>query len=114
VSGHGTINLKNEQLDLTLVPEPKEGSLASLRSPLYVRGTFSQPKPSVDMKTIAARGLGAAAMALLNPLLVVVPLLEAGPGKDSPCKEMIAELTSSARSASSGGPKPRPQPQSKN
>ncbi len=106
VSGSGTINLKNEELDLTLRPEPKEASVASLRSPLYVRGTFSDPDPSVDMKSIAARGLGAAAMAIVNPLLALVPLLEAGPGKDSPCGQLIAELTSTAQSASSGGTKP--------
>lgn len=111
VTGSGTINLKSEELDLTLRPEPKEASVASLRSPLFIRGTFSDPDPSVDMKSIVARGLGAAAMAIVNPLLALVPLLEAGPGKDSPCAQLIAELTSSAQSASSGGPKPRAKPQ---
>jgi len=93
VQGSGTINLKNEQLDLKLQPEPKEASIASLRSPLYVRGPFSHPKPSVDVKSIAARGAGAAAMAILNPLLMVIPLLDSGPGKDSNCGQLIAELS---------------------
>jgi len=102
VSGSGDINLKTEQLNLTLIPEPKEGSIASLRSPLYLRGSFAHPKPSVDLKSIAARGAGAAAMALLNPLLMVIPLLDSGPGKDSNCGKLIAELQQSARSASVG------------
>ena len=111
VSGSGTINLKTEALDLTLRPQPKEASLASLRAPLYVRGTFSDPDPAVDMKSIAARGIGAAAMAIVNPLLALVPLLEAGPGKDSPCGQLIAELTTTAKSASTGGGKARAKPQ---
>jgi len=102
VSGSGDINLKTEQLNLTLIPEPKEGSIASLRSPLYLRGSFAHPKPSVDLKSIAARGAGAAAMALLNPLLMVIPLLDSGPGKDSNCGKLIAELQQSARSTSVG------------
>jgi uncharacterized protein involved in outer membrane biogenesis len=108
ILGTGTINLKNEQLDLTLKPEPKEGSIASLRSPLYIRGSFSAPKPAVDAKSIAARGAGALALALVNPLLAVMPLIDSGPGKDSNCGALIAELTSSARSASAGAGKPRP------
>ena len=110
VTGSGTINLKTEALDLTLRPQPKEASLASLRSPLYVRGTFSDPDPAVDMKSIAARGIGAIAMAIVNPLLALVPLLEAGPGKDSPCGQLIAELTATAKSASTGGSKARAKP----
>ena len=106
VGGSGTINLANEQLDLTLVPEPKDGSLLSLNSPLYIRGTFSNPKAAPDMKAMAAKGLGAAALAILNPLLAVIPLLDSGKGKDSPCGELIAELSQASRSASTGRSKP--------
>src|SRR3954471_21414374 len=63
VGGSGDINLKNEQLDLTFLPEPKDKSVASLRTPLYIRGTFSKPKVSPDLKTIAAKGAGALALA---------------------------------------------------
>ncbi len=103
VHGSGTINLKTEQLDLTLRPEPKEGSIASLRSPLYVRGSFAHPHPSVDLKSIAARGAGAIAMGIINPLLALLPLVDNGPGKDSACGRLIADLSASARSASTGG-----------
>jgi uncharacterized protein involved in outer membrane biogenesis len=112
IGGSGDINLKNEELNLTLMPEPKTGSLASLRSPLYIRGTFSKPKPAVDVKRLAAKGAGSLALALVNPLLAVVPLVDEGPGTDSNCGQLIAELTSSARSAASGGSRPRPLSQS--
>ncbi len=104
VTGDGTVNLKDEQLDLTLHPQPKEGSIASLRSPLYIRGSFSKPKLGVDVKSIAARGLGAVAMGVINPLLAVIPLIDSGPGKDSPCGQLVAELQHNA-SASTGSSK---------
>jgi hypothetical protein len=47
-------------------------------------------------------------MGILNPLLAVIPLLEEGKGKDSNCGKLIAEATSSARSAASGATKKRP------
>ncbi|HEX2566411.1 MAG TPA: AsmA family protein [Burkholderiales bacterium] len=117
VGGSGDINLKNEQLDLTFFPEPKDKSLASLNSPLYVRGTFGDPQVRPDTKKLVAKGAGALIMGILNPLLAVVPLVNEGPGKDSNCGKLIAEATSktgaatatasSARSASSGASGPR-------
>lgn len=112
VGGNGTINLKNEQMDLTLKPEPKDRSIASLKSPLYLRGTFSKPEVGPDMGRLATRGAGAILMGVLNPLLAIIPLLEEGKGKDSNCGKLIAEATSSARSAASGGTRKRPPSQS--
>src|SRR6185503_2110635 len=71
IEGGGTINLKTEEMDLKLNPKPKDSSVASLNSPLYVRGTFSQPKPSPDMGRLAVKGVGAIVMGIVNPLLAV-------------------------------------------
>lgn len=108
IGGSGTVNLKNEQMDLKLMPEPKDRSIASLNSPLYVRGTFSSPKPSPDYRRITTRGVGALVMGIINPFLAVIPLINQGPGKDSNCAKLISEATSSARSAASGATAPRP------
>jgi len=93
VEGGGTINLKNEELDLKLNPRPKDSSVASLNSPLHVRGTFSHPKPSPDVGRLAAKGVGAVVMGIINPLLAVLPLLKEGKGEDSPCNQLMAEAT---------------------
>jgi AsmA protein len=109
VEGGGTINLKNEVMDIKLNPKPKDTSLASLNSPLYVRGTFSAPKVAPDMGRLAAKGVGAVLMGVVNPLLAVLPLLKEGKGKDSNCEQLMAEAsTSSSRSAASGGTAKRP------
>jgi AsmA protein len=105
IAGSGTINLKTEELDLTLRPRPKTGSIASLRSPLYIRGTFSKPQVAPDMKRIAARGIGVAAMVILNPLLAVLPLLDDGSGKDSNCSQLISELQGKGGAAAAGSSK---------
>ena len=99
VQGRGNINLKTEEMDITLKPQPKDGSIASLNSPLYIRGTFGTPKIGPDMGRLAAKSAGALVMGILNPLLAVLPLVEEGKGKDSPCRQLIAEATKSAKTA---------------
>jgi uncharacterized protein involved in outer membrane biogenesis len=122
IEGGGTINLKTEEMDLKLNPKPKDSSVASLNSPLYVRGTFSQPKPSPDVGRLAAKGVGAVVMGIINPLLAVLPLVKEGKGEDSPCNQLVAEATklkkqaarvpatasSSDQSAASGATAKRP------
>jgi uncharacterized protein involved in outer membrane biogenesis len=99
INGEGTINLGTEEMDLKLGPKPKEKSLASLNSPLYIRGTFLQPEVSPDVGRMAAKGIGAIVMGALNPLLALVPLINEGPGKDSNCAKLIAEVAESNRQA---------------
>jgi AsmA protein len=120
VEGSGHVNLKTEEMDITLKPQPKDRSIASLKSPLYIRGTFGEPDIGPDVGRIAAKGVGALLMGILNPLLAVLPLMEEGKGKDSPCGQLIAQAakskkpaataatTSSGRSAASGATAPRP------
>ena len=123
----GWVNLKTEEMNLRIEPKPKDKSIASLNSPIHVRGTFSQPRVAPDAKMVA-RGVGAIVMGVLNPLLAVIPLINEGPGKDSPCGQLIADAlaktksakakadsstaASSGRSAASGGTAPRPPSQS--
>ena len=97
IQGEGKINLKDEGMDLTLKPEPKDRSIASLNSPLYIKGTFSEPKVSPDAGKLAAKGLGALVMGAINPLLAVLPLMEEGKDKDSPCRQLIAEASKSKK-----------------
>ena len=97
ITGEGTINLRDETINLKIVPHPKARSLASLRSPLYIAGTLSQPKVSRDLRRIAEKGAGALVLGILNPLLAVLPLIYEGKGRDSNCGKLIAEATSSSR-----------------
>jgi uncharacterized protein involved in outer membrane biogenesis len=97
VGGEGTINLDSEQLNLKLNPEPKNRSLLSLNSPLFIKGTFAGPKLSVEWKRVGAKGIAATVMGLLSPALAVLPLMKEGANKDSPCAQLIADATKSTK-----------------
>jgi uncharacterized protein involved in outer membrane biogenesis len=97
VGGKGTIDLKTEAMDLTLKPEPKDRGVGSLRTPLHIKGTFSEPDIGPDMGKLAARGAGTIVMGIINPLLAILPLIEEGKGKDSNCGALIAQATKSAK-----------------
>jgi uncharacterized protein involved in outer membrane biogenesis len=104
IEGGGTVDLKSEALNLKLNPKPKDNSLASLNSPLYVRGTFSDPAISPDVGKLAAKGLGAIVLGIVNPLLAVLPLFKEGKGEDSNCGRLLAEVKAPAKAATAKPP----------
>jgi len=87
----GNIDLGQERLNLTLNQKTKNTSPLALRSPIYVRGSFGQPDVQVDKTRVAARALGAVALGMINPLLTLLPLIDAGPGADSDCRQLVRE-----------------------
>lgn len=91
IIGTGSIDLDQEKLDLTLNQKTKNTSPLALRSPIYVRGSFAKPEVAVDKGRVVARGLGAIALGLVNPLLALLPLIDAGPGKDSDCAQLVRD-----------------------
>lgn len=90
ITASGTINLANEQLDLTLRPDTKELRIFSLRAPIYVRGDFSRPAVSIDKGVLALKAGGAIALGLAAPVAALLPLVNAGPGEDSGCGRLLA------------------------
>jgi AsmA protein len=75
-------------LDLTLNPKTKRTSFVALSSPIHIRGSLAGPTVKVDLGYAAARGIGAIALGMVNPLLALIPLLDPGPGKDSDCGQL--------------------------
>ena len=87
----GTVNLDNEHLDLTVNPDPKGLRVITLRSPIYLRGTFKQPDVSIDKGVMAMRAGGALALAAVAPVAAILPLISAGPGESSACGALLAK-----------------------
>ena len=85
--GSGTIDLRNERLDLTIHPKTKDFSPLSLRSPLYVQGSFKHPDFRPDYARIGLRaGAAAAALATVTaPAAALVATTDLGRSKDVPC-----------------------------
>ena len=101
VLGSGSIDLGQETLALTLRPRTRSTSPLALRSPILVRGTFARPEIGIDKGAVIARGAGAIALGLLNPLLALIPLVELGPGVATDCGPLLAQASK---------PKPAPVP----
>ncbi|AMJ55944.1 AsmA family protein [Stenotrophomonas nitritireducens] len=85
VIGEGTVNLKQEQLDLLLRPRPKDRSILALRSPLRIGGTFKDPSFRPDLKALGIRGAIALTLATITPPAALLATIETGPGKDADC-----------------------------
>jgi len=91
IVGTGSVDLREEKLDLTLNPNTKNTSPLALRSPIYVRGSFADPDIQIDKGRVAARALGAIALGLASPVLALIPLIDAGPGEDSDCRRLVRD-----------------------
>jgi uncharacterized protein involved in outer membrane biogenesis len=90
VTGDATVNLKTEQFKVEMLAHPKDFSPLSARTPVGAQGTFADPHIAVDPSEAVARGAAAVALGvLLTPLAAIIPLLEPGEGKDSPCGELL-------------------------
>jgi uncharacterized protein involved in outer membrane biogenesis len=90
----GTINFNDEHLDLDVTPHTKGLRIFSLRSPLYVKGTFKSPSVGVQPGPLLARGSGAAALAVVaGPvaalLAVIVP---SHGGEENQCHQVLTQL----------------------
>jgi len=70
--GSGSINLKKEQLDMVIDPQPKDLSLFSARAPLHIEGTLKKPAVTPGATALIR---GAVSLALL-PTVPVVSLYE--------------------------------------
>ncbi|MGY0505278.1 AsmA family protein [Luteimonas sp. e5] len=62
IVGVGTIDLGKEQLDLVLRPKTRKFSPLSLRSPLHVEGSFTQPRIRPDYARMGLRAAAAVAL----------------------------------------------------
>ena len=91
VEATGTVNLKNETLDLSIKPESLKWKFFSLRTPLYVNGTFADPKVGVQAGPLLVRaGVAVAAIVAAPVALALVPLTVPAAQDDANCKTLLA------------------------
>ncbi|RQT05931.1 AsmA family protein [Burkholderia contaminans] len=88
----GNVNLRDETMNLTIHPHTKGFRVISLRSPLYVTGSFKQPHVGVKAGALIARGGAAVGLGLLNPLASLLALLQPGRSRPLPCGQMLADM----------------------
>ncbi len=99
ILGTGNIDLGQERIDLILNQKTKNTSPLALRTPILVRGSFAKPVAEIDTGPLALRAIAAVVLGTINPLLALLPLIDAGPGRDSDCGQLIDEAKSTAPAA---------------
>lgn len=93
----GKVDLRDETLALRSVVHPKDISALSLRTPLLITGTLSDPKLTLEAKPLALRALAAVGLALVKPLAAVLSFADPGAGEpDEPCALRGAAAASAA------------------
>jgi len=85
VYGEGSINLRDEAIDMKLSPQPKDRSPLSARVPLKIGGSFKDPSFAPEAGPLVARGAAAAALYALAPPAALLALIETGPGENIDC-----------------------------
>lgn len=88
----GTVDLRKEELDLTMHPMPKDYSPLTLRSPIHLKGTFKDPAIRLDEKLLTRGGIAAILGAVAAPVVALVGLIDTGPGDNADCEQLIAAV----------------------
>lgn len=90
----GSANFANERLDFTITPATKGFRIFSLRSPLYVRGTFKAPSPGVQATPLALRGVGLVALGVaVAPAAGLLALVAPSSGDEpSQCEPVLRKI----------------------
>lgn len=90
VEATGTIDLGTEEMNMRIKPESLEWKFLSLRSPLYVKGTFGNPDIGVEAGPLLLRAGAAVVAAVVAPAaLALVPITVPAADDDTHCKPLL-------------------------
>lgn len=90
----GNTNFATERLDLSIDPESKGMRVLTLRSPLYVKGTFAHPDAGVKAGPLIARGAAAVALGVvLTPAAALLALVSPSEGgEENQCGKILQQM----------------------
>ena len=91
VDGGGSINLRDETMNLRLQGKPKSFQLVRAHAPITVKGPLASPGIGIDAGPLVAQGALGAALGILNPLASLLAFVDPGLAKDAHCGPLLAE-----------------------
>ncbi|MEO9189057.1 MAG: AsmA family protein, partial [Acetobacteraceae bacterium] len=103
VGGTGSIDMRNDAIDLQLRTAPKHFSIGSLPGPLNISGTLKHPRILPSAQTVARVGIAGVLAAVLPPL-AVLPTIQLGATDHHRCDALLLQ----ARQVAPGTPPPAP------
>jgi hypothetical protein len=98
----GHIDLRDESMDLNIHPHTKGFRVFTLRSPLYVKGTFKDPHVGVNAAALAVRGGAVVGLGLINPFAALIPLIAPSNTKPLPCDELLTQMRTQPKAPPAG------------
>jgi uncharacterized protein involved in outer membrane biogenesis len=90
VDGSGTINLRDETLNMKLQGKPKHFQLMRLRAPITVNGPWQHPALGLEAGNAVAQGGIGVALGLINPFAAILAFIDPGLAKDANCGPLLA------------------------
>jgi uncharacterized protein involved in outer membrane biogenesis len=90
VNGQGDIDLNSEAINLSFTGKPKQFRLIRINAPIVVTGRLTSPSFGIKIGGAAVQaGVATALAAAVNPLLVILPFVEAGHAQDADCAGLV-------------------------
>lgn len=97
LAGGGRVDLAGEQLALLLTPRPKRAGLMNLATPVEWSGPLRAPEWRLESAGVARRSAGLA-LAVVNPLVLLVPVVTTTLGGDhNPCEAALQQARTGTR-----------------
>ncbi|HXL99903.1 MAG TPA: AsmA family protein [Rhizomicrobium sp.] len=91
-TGQGSVNLKNETLNLTLSGQPKKFRIGRLDAPIEITGSLQSPHVGVDAsKALPQAGIGVALGVFAAPLAALLPFVNPGLADNADCGALVAQ-----------------------
>ncbi len=94
---NGSVNLRNETVNVKLNTEAAHFSIGSLHAPMNISGPLKSPSIRPELGELAARGGVAGALAVLMPPLAILPTIEFGQDESRECAARISSVRPSER-----------------
>lgn len=90
VTGKGSLNFRDQMLDITLTTRAKHFSIGSLPGPINITGPLGDPSIRPGTEVVARAGAAAGLGILLTPLGALLPTIQFGIGNDNACTRAFA------------------------
>ena len=89
-TGTGTVDLRDETLNLRLAGKPKKFRLVRIGAPITVKGSLASPRLGVDAGKAAAQlAISGLLGVVVAPLSAVLPFINPGLAKNADCAALL-------------------------
>ena len=89
ITGGGTMNLRDETLDMRIKTDSKHLTIGTLPAPIGITGPFKDPSIRPNVAVLGARAGVAAALGVLFPPAALLPTIQFGVGDDNACTGLV-------------------------